>query len=153
MKKKIHFFSFLFSIFSSAFAMDKGDLHPYQSHVNAVVDLTAEDTLSKINNIWSYADFKEEQTTTSKFWKTKKIRIKANVLGKSEERLFTTLVLTTSPAEIIDALEDLITKPAALECTIALTTVKLFCMKNVMGKRSEERRVGKECRSRWSPYH
>ena len=21
------------------------------------------------------------------------------------------------------------------------------------GKRSEERRVGKECRSRWSPYH
>ena len=24
---------------------------------------------------------------------------------------------------------------------------------NVMNKRSEERRVGKECRSRWSPYH
>ena len=23
----------------------------------------------------------------------------------------------------------------------------------VEGKRSEERRVGKECRSRWSPYH
>ena len=27
-------------------------------------------------------------------------------------------------------------------------------MKNVItGARSEERRVGKECRSRWSPYH
>ena len=25
--------------------------------------------------------------------------------------------------------------------------------KNVAGSRSEERRVGKECRSRWSPYH
>ena len=25
--------------------------------------------------------------------------------------------------------------------------------KNVMTGRSEERRVGKECRSRWSPYH
>ena len=24
---------------------------------------------------------------------------------------------------------------------------------NVSGLRSEERRVGKECRSRWSPYH
>ena len=24
---------------------------------------------------------------------------------------------------------------------------------NVKIKRSEERRVGKECRSRWSPYH
>ena len=23
----------------------------------------------------------------------------------------------------------------------------------VIGSRSEERRVGKECRSRWSPYH
>ena len=26
-----------------------------------------------------------------------------------------------------------------------------FLLEN--GKRSEERRVGKECRSRWSPYH
>ena len=26
-------------------------------------------------------------------------------------------------------------------------------LKEVMEKRSEERRVGKECRSRWSPYH
>ena len=25
--------------------------------------------------------------------------------------------------------------------------------KTVMANRSEERRVGKECRSRWSPYH
>ena len=24
---------------------------------------------------------------------------------------------------------------------------------NTFGERSEERRVGKECRSRWSPYH
>ena len=24
---------------------------------------------------------------------------------------------------------------------------------DTIGKRSEERRVGKECRSRWSPYH
>ena len=24
---------------------------------------------------------------------------------------------------------------------------------HISGKRSEERRVGKECRSRWSPYH
>ena len=24
---------------------------------------------------------------------------------------------------------------------------------NILTERSEERRVGKECRSRWSPYH
>ena len=26
-------------------------------------------------------------------------------------------------------------------------------LKDLLGRRSEERRVGKECRSRWSPYH
>src|SRR5260370_7861352 len=26
-------------------------------------------------------------------------------------------------------------------------------LETLVGKRSEERRVGKECRSRWSPYH
>src|SRR3712207_7067173 len=29
----------------------------------------------------------------------------------------------------------------------------LNTMRDQTGKRSEERRVGKECRSRWSPYH
>ena len=29
----------------------------------------------------------------------------------------------------------------------------LFEKSDAMGSRSEERRVGKECRSRWSPYH
>ena len=38
------------------------------------------------------------------------------------------------------------------------TKDKTKCMVNVGGqtiieRRSEERRVGKECRSRWSPYH
>src|SRR2546425_10711107 len=27
------------------------------------------------------------------------------------------------------------------------------CVEPTIGPRSEERRVGKECRSRWSPYH
>ena len=29
----------------------------------------------------------------------------------------------------------------------------MFFASDMYGKRSEERRVGKECRSRWSPYH
>ena len=28
-----------------------------------------------------------------------------------------------------------------------------YAMPRLLGARSEERRVGKECRSRWSPYH
>ena len=30
---------------------------------------------------------------------------------------------------------------------------KLYVILDVLAERSEERRVGKECRSRWSPYH
>ena len=33
------------------------------------------------------------------------------------------------------------------------TIVKLLNALNISADRSEERRVGKECRSRWSPYH
>ena len=31
--------------------------------------------------------------------------------------------------------------------------VLFVCHGNICRSRSEERRVGKECRSRWSPYH
>ena len=36
-----------------------------------------------------------------------------------------------------------------------LHTQELSCVEKYKryGQRSEERRVGKECRSRWSPYH
>src|SRR2546429_870075 len=34
-----------------------------------------------------------------------------------------------------------------------LTTVSRKYAQEIQTKRSEERRVGKECRSRWSPYH
>src|SRR2546422_3112517 len=40
---------------------------------------------------------------------------------------------------------------AGLPVTTAGTTVNRFCSSGL--QRSEERRVGKECRSRWSPYH
>ena len=43
---------------------------------------------------------------------------------------------------------------------VSLTTIEHFVVHKgmdacdiIMKKRSEERRVGKECRSRWSPYH
>ena len=35
----------------------------------------------------------------------------------------------------------------------ATTTLSNLMIGFLMGLRSEERRVGKECRSRWSPYH
>ena len=42
-------------------------------------------------------------------------------------------------------------------CTVRTGFVQRFTFKgirlSVTSSRSEERRVGKECRSRWSPYH
>ena len=35
----------------------------------------------------------------------------------------------------------------------ALTDIIKLAIRNANNNRSEERRVGKECRSRWSPYH
>ena len=41
----------------------------------------------------------------------------------------------------------------ALLCAIHGATVENTLFEDGDGARSEERRVGKECRSRWSPYH
>ena len=43
---------------------------------------------------------------------------------------------------------------AAGNCAlVALNSLPTECLERVKEDRSEERRVGKECRSRWSPYH
>ena len=34
-----------------------------------------------------------------------------------------------------------------------ISLLQLMCSAIMQAERSEERRVGKECRSRWSPYH
>ena len=41
----------------------------------------------------------------------------------------------------------------ALEPKLSADELKSLYRAMVVGSRSEERRVGKECRSRWSPYH
>ena len=42
---------------------------------------------------------------------------------------------------------------AALDMSANLKPGEVLLLENVRFYRSEERRVGKECRSRWSPYH
>ena len=49
-------------------------------------------------------------------------------------------------------LEEPIPRRTALEKLFAVT-IELLIDARAAGHRSEERRVGKECRSRWSPYH
>src|SRR3712207_46675 len=50
--------------------------------------------------------------------------------------------------EIVDGIAK-VNKDKCVACGACVST----CPKGVIDLRSEERRVGKECRSRWSPYH
>src|SRR5581483_7575669 len=69
--------------------------------------------------------------------------------------------LTGSPSRKMSSVGMLITSyrraVSGLSSTFSLATVTLpRCSEAISsraGARSEERRVGKECRSRWSPYH
>ena len=54
-------------------------------------------------------------------------------------------------ASSIDTLVDIVGITIALD-DLKLFEEKIICLPVSVG-RSEERRVGKECRSRWSPYH
>src|SRR3989454_10812241 len=46
-----------------------------------------------------------------------------------------------------NAYDEALALPTEQSATLALRT------QQILAQRSEERRVGKECRSRWSPYH
>ena len=59
------------------------------------------------------------------------------------------LSITSSGKEFVEALEAEMKKIGVGE--IATVSGRYYAMDR--DNRSEERRVGKECRSRWSPYH
>ena len=74
--------------------------------------------------------------------------------GTMHDKIFPLLILRGEGLEgyaesVVDPLPDY------LEETIAggMTLLREVYLPQILGKRSEERRVGKECRSRWSPYH
>ena len=69
-----------------------------------------------------------------------KYREKHNNLIKEFQKKYDSKVKTSLHREVAERLNKLLREKLAKE-------------KVVLGKRSEERRVGKECRSRWSPYH
>src|SRR3712207_9422179 len=73
--------------------------------------------------------------------------------------LFRSLLVTTGGQQVIDLVCKTLLDPGDVVVAEAPTypgAVPAFCAYQadvVQIERSEERRVGKECRSRWSPYH
>ena len=55
--------------------------------------------------------------------------------------------------ELEGAMQDSLEELDGVFTYVVATSDCLGMAKDLMGARSEERRVGKECRSRWSPYH
>ena len=58
-----------------------------------------------------------------------------------------------SGAEALETAKDLKARGAALAMVISDQRMPGMLGVELLAQRSEERRVGKECRSRWSPYH
>ena len=120
------FFMFILSTFTF------NAIHANQDDVNAIVCASSQDTYQKINENWKYVAVDGILSTKSEYWEPKWINNNANTnggIGRSA-----TLILKTDPKHIIEALVDLINKPASLECTIALTTTKILCLKEILGE-------------------
>ena len=107
-----------------------------QADVNAIVARVAQETYGKINDNWTYvlSDAGSEMTTDSTFWEPQYVKGMAMMGDKKVATKIPSLILKTSPEHLIEALEDLISKPAQLECTIALKTVQILCLKELLGK-------------------
>ena len=71
-------------------------------------------------------------------------------MEKVSEVFFSEHGLTsTSASHLADLAQEVIAGNEAKLKNMTFLTTKV----DIVGSRSEERRVGKECRSRWSPYH
>lgn len=115
---------FLFILSTSTFST----IYANQDNINAIVCASAQDSYLKINKNWKYVAADGILSTESEYWEAKWIQANAN----TNSGRIPTLILK-NPKHIIEALIDLINKPAYLECAIALTTAKLLCLKEIIG--------------------
>src|SRR5256885_17209830 len=92
--------------------------------------------------ITQYNDFQLEQAASA--------RLAAQDLGAELEIVYADSDTITQSTQLLRAIQaDQIMRPSA----IVFEPVGGTALPQVARARSEERRVGKECRSRWSPYH
>src|SRR3712207_7690573 len=81
-------------------------------------------------------------------------RTHPDLADEIRQRLFTFDDVATLPDRDVQlVLREVDQKDLALALRGVGDDVRDKLMANLSSRRSEERRVGKECRSRWSPYH
>lgn len=109
-----------------------------QQKIDRVVCETVPEVYEKINANWTYVTPNANMSVTSTFWKPTWFEATSLSSGEKIKTRVPTLIFQSSEHSIKDlteALDDLINKPVSTECTIALTTAKIFCMKNIMGNK------------------
>ena len=119
------------AILGSSLAMESKT----QEEINKIVASTSQEVYQKINKNWKYipAGKGQKLTCESVYFKPDWVETFGIVSGEKVRENIATLILQTDPRELIPALNDLISKEAYLECTIALTTAKIFCLKTILG--------------------
>lgn len=112
-----------------------------QESVNEIVSESSEATYHLINKNWHYSKPKEDLTTESELWTAlyyKTFVRETNISEITQEKIANVPGIVINNDDLSsfgESLTDLINHSAQLECTIALTTVKITCLRQIMGDR------------------
>ena len=118
-----------------------------EEHKSALELLQSSDLLNRIQNDFTRCGVVGEEVN-------KLVGYLAVISRKLDNPLAITIQSTSAAGKsaLMDAVLAFIPEEERIKYS-AMTGQSLFYMGETNLQRSEERRVGKECRSRWSPYH
>ena len=125
----------------------KGDIRD----INFLDDLFSKEKIDAVIHFAAYSLVGESVTDPLKYYDNNlcgtKVLLESMVKNNVDKIVFSSTAATYGEPENIPILESDRTEPTNPYGETKLSMEKMFKW------RSEERRVGKECRSRWSPYH
>ena len=133
-----------------------GEMAGYLTAIMAQFNIVAEDSVSVVNRI-NEVDNNFAVTSIGLAQSLSKAGESAQQYGATIDNLigYTTAIQTATKESgnvIGNSLKSTISRTFSDDSEKALAGIGI-AIRDISGERSEERRVGKECRSRWSPYH
>jgi hypothetical protein len=115
--------------------LQKSDYAGLQKTINRIVSETSIKRYGDINRNWTYPETNQPLSTESKVWKA--TYYEAPILENGKKKIIKTPVVVNREKEFVDlgqSIRNLIQSPSILECTIALSAVKILCLEKIMGK-------------------
>lgn len=102
--------------------------------ISAIVSQAALEVYHKINKNWTYLGRDGVLKVESPYWTAGWQHVTTTIGAQEQQTRCATLMLKCDPRDVTATLEDLINKPAEVECTVALTTAKIFILKKLLGE-------------------